>query len=395
MTHPQLDRWRADTPGCQNRIHLNSAGSSLMPRRVSEAIIAHTQLESAIGGYEAADERANEIESVYTETARLVHTAPGNIAITASATAAFVQCLSTIEFAPGDVLLTSRCDYTSYQISYLSLAKRLGVRVIHADDLPEGGIDPDSVGQLLNKEKVRFVSVSWVPTNSGLVQDVAAVSALCAAAGVPCHIDACQAIGQIPIDLSRLDCDYLSATGRKFLRGPRGIGFLYTADRALKRGDYPLFIDMRGAVWSAPGEFTVAETARRFEDWEFPYALVLGLGAAARYALEVGSAGGERAVRLAARLRAGLAAIPGVRTLDRGHNPCAIVTAEVAGHDGGEIKRRMLAHKVNIVSSLRWFGQYDFGEKKVDSAIRLSPHYFNTEAEVDLAVELVAALVPA
>jgi selenocysteine lyase/cysteine desulfurase len=360
-----------------------------MPRTVSDAIIAHTELESAIGGYEAADQEAAAIEAVYTHTARLIGTRPGNVAITANATAAFIQCISTVDFAPGDVIITSRCDYTSYQISYLALARRLGVRVLHAADLPEGGIDPDSVRQLLTTPKVKFVSVSWVPTNSGLVQDVASVGRLCAEAGVPYHIDACQAVGQIPIDLTTLNCDYLSATGRKFLRGPRGIGFLYTADRALQRGDYPLYIDMRGAVWSALDQFTVAETARRFEDWEFAYALVLGLGAAARYATEVGTEGGQRAFALAARLRAELAKIAGVRVLDRGRNPCAIVTAEVAGHDGAEVKRWMLEHNVNIVSTLRWFGQYDFGEKKVESGVRLSPHYFNTEAEVDRAVELI------
>jgi len=387
--HPNLPRWRADTPGVQNRTHLNSAGASLMPRPVSDAIIAHTELESAIGGYEAADQQAGAIEAVYADTARLIGTRPGNVAITANATAAFIQCISTIDFAPGDVLITSRCDYTSYQISYLALAQRLGVRVVHAADLPEGGIDPESVRQLLNTPKVRFVSVSWVPTNSGLVQDVAAVGRICAEAGVPYHIDACQAVGQIPIDLSALDCDYLSATGRKFLRGPRGIGFLYTADRALTRGDYPLYIDMRGAVWSAADQFTVADTARRFEDWEFPYSLVLGLGAAARYATEVGTEGGQRAFSLAARLRSALSLIKGVRVLDRDRNPCAIVTAEVAGHDGAEVKRWMLEHKVNIVSTLRWFGQYDFAEKKVASGVRLSPHYFNTEAEVDRAVELI------
>lgn len=384
--HPDLTRWRDDTPGTRNRIHLNSAGASLMPRPVTEAIQAHTTLESEIGGYEAADARADEIAAVYTDLARLINAKPANIAVMANATAAFIQAISTIDFAPGDVIITSRCDYTSYQINYLSLARRLGVRVLHAEDLPEGGIDPESVQRLLKTPRVRLVSVSWVPTNSGLVQDVVAVGKLCADAGVPYHVDACQAAGQIPIDMATLDCDYLSVTGRKFLRGPRGIGFLYASDRALHRGDFPLFIDMRGAVWSAPGEFTVADGARRFEDWEFPYALVLGLGAAARYANAVGVAGGHRAFALAARLRAGLATIPGVRVLDRGTNPCAIVTADVAGHDGAEIKRRMLEHRVNVVSTLRWFGQYDFAEKKVESGVRLSPHYFNTEAEVDQAI---------
>jgi selenocysteine lyase/cysteine desulfurase len=387
-----LARWRADTPGCLNRIHLNNAGASLMPRPVRTAIDAHIALESAIGGYEAADLRAAEVDQVYADLAGLVGGAPRNIAMTASATAAFSQCISTIDFSPGDVIITSRCDYTSYQIQYLALARRFGVRVLHAADLPEGGIDPDSVRQLLATPRVRLVSVSWVPTNSGLVQDVAGVGAACAPAGVPYHIDACQAVGQIPIDVDALRCDYLSATGRKFLRGPRGTGFLYASDKALARGDYPQFLDMRGATWSASDQFSVAPTARRFEG-EFPYALVLGLGAAASYATRVGVAeGGRLAFELAARLRAGLAGIPGVRVLDRGRAPCAIVTAEVAGHVSADIKARLDAHGVNSTALLRWYGQYDFGEKDVESAIRLSPHYFNTSEEVDRVVGLIASI---
>jgi selenocysteine lyase/cysteine desulfurase len=391
--NPDLARWRADTPGCLNRIHFNNAGASLMPSPVRAAIDTHIALESAIGGYEAADLRAAEVEQVYRDVASLVGAGPQNIAIGGSATAAFSQCLSTIDFSPGDVIITSRCDYTSYQIQYLALARRLGVLVLHAADLPEGGIDPASVRELLSTPRVRLVSVSWVPTNSGLVQDVAGVGAVCAAAGVLCHVDACQAVGQIPIDVDALQCDYLSATGRKFLRGPRGIGFLYASDRAMARGDFPLIIGMRGATWSARDQFALAPTARRFEVDEFPYALVLGLGAAASYANAVGVAeAGRLAFELAGRLRAGLAGIPGVRVLDRGRAPCAIVTADVAGHDGPEIKAHLAAHGVNCTVSLRWYGQYDFGEKGVDGAIRLSPHYFNTVEEVDRVVELIASL---
>jgi selenocysteine lyase/cysteine desulfurase len=389
-----LARWRADTTGCRHRNHLNNAGAALMPRPVVDAIHEHIDLESEIGGYEAADARESAIASAYRDIAALVGASAGNIAIVANATAGFVQSMSAFDFARGDVIVTSRCDYTSYQIHFLALAQRLGIVVRHAPDLPEGGIDPNAVREMLRRERVRLVHVSWVPTNSGLVQDVAAVGAACEASGVPYLVDACQAIGQIPIDVARLRCDYLSVTARKFLRGPRGIGFLYVSERALARGDYPLFVDMRGARWVERDRFALVENAQRFEDWEFPYALVLGLAAAARYATAVGvEEGGRRAARLAAALRERLSLIEGVRVLDRGRERCAIVTVDAAGCDASRLVEALRERGINASASLRWYGLIDFDEKGTSSALRLSPHYYNTEAEIDAAVDAVREIV--
>ncbi len=385
--------WRADTPGCAHRNHLNNAGAALMPRPVIDAITDHVRLESEIGGYEAADLCAEDVWRGYDYLAEIVGAQARNIAVVANATAGFVQALSSFDFKPGDVIVTTRCDYTSNQIQYLSLSTRLGVEIVHADDLPEGGVDPDSVRAIVRDRQPRLVAVSWIPTNSGLVQDVESVGLVCEEAGVPYIVDACQAVGQIPIDVTRLRCDYLSATARKFMRGPRGIGFMYASDRALERGDHPLFVDMRGARWVIARAYEVAPTARRYEDWEFPYALVLGQAAAARYALDVGvEAARSRAWGLAARLRSALGSIPGVRVLDRGGKQCAIVTATADGRHADSIVKALKERRINTVSSLREFGIYDFDAKGIETAVRLSPHYYNTEAEVDEAVAAVREL---
>src|SRR5207247_2203461 len=165
--------------------------------------------------------------------------------------------------------------------TYLCRAQRLGVETVRADDLPEGGVDPASVRRLASHPRTRLVALSWVPTNSGLVQDAAAVGAVCAELGVPYLIDACQAVGQLAVDVGALRCDFLAGTGRKFLRGPRGIGFLYVSDRMLERGAFPLFLDMRGADWTDPDAFRLADSARRFENWASASPLVLVLAAAA------------------------------------------------------------------------------------------------------------------
>jgi selenocysteine lyase/cysteine desulfurase len=267
----------------------------------------------------------------------------------------------------------------------LSMARRLGVEVRRAADLSEGGVDPDSVAALLVQAPCRVVALSWIPTNSGLVQAASAVGEVCRAAGVPYLIDACQAVGQIAIDVSTLGCDYLAATGRKFLRGPRGSGFLYVSDRALERGDYPLLVDMRGAEWTAPDAFHLFDGARRFEKWEFAHALALGLGAAVHYALQVGAAGPARARALAARLRERLATIRGVRLMDRGRELAAIVTVATDGRDPAELKRSLRARGINTSVSARDDAVIDMDEKRVASVLRLSPHYYNTEDELERA----------
>ena len=380
-------QWREETPGCTRCIHLNNAGAGLMPKSVLESITTHLQREASFGAYESADDAEAAITEVYANVARLLGAQPRNVAIVENSTVAFFQALSAFDFRPGDVIVTTRNDYISNQLAYLSLGKRHGIEVRRAKDLPTGGVDPQSVKELLRSVQVRLLAVTWVPTNSGLMQPVEALGEIAEAAGVPYLIDACQAVGQISIDVGKLRCDFLSATARKFLRGPRGIGLLYVSDRALKRGDFPLYIDMRGAEWVAADRFQPVEDARRFENWEFAYSLVLGLGEAARYALSIGiERGGRRARELALRLRSALGELRGVRVLDRGADLAAIVTAEVSGWDAQELCHLLRQRGINTSASVRAYAVIDMDEKHATSALRLSPHYYNTEEEIDSAV---------
>jgi selenocysteine lyase/cysteine desulfurase len=389
-----LRQWRADTPGCASRIHLNNAGAALMPRSVSVAVADHLELERDTGGYEAAHQGTDAVAAAYGNLATLVGAHARNIAIVENATVAVAQALSVFDWSPGDTIVTTSADYASNQIMYLSLAKRRGVRVVRAPDLAEGGVDPEALRAALRATSARLVSISWVPTNSGLVQAVPEVAAICGEAGVPLLVDACQAVGQIPTDLGRLRCDFLAATARKFLRGPRGIGFLYVSDEALSRGWHPLYVDMHGAEWITPDEFRLASDARRFENWEFAYTLILGLGEAARYALEVGvGRAGARAVALAGRVRTRLARIPGVRVRDRGRDLCAIVTASVDGRAVKDLVGRLRARGINVHESTRDDEVIDMDGKRVSSLLRVSPHYYNTVEEVDGFAEALSSIL--
>lgn len=389
-----IRRWRRDTPGCEGRIHLNNAGAALMPNPVLEAIRDHLDLEAEIGGYEAEEAVAGRLAEARELLGRVIGAGREQIAIVENATVAVSQALSAFDFHPGDVLVTTRHDYTSNQLMYLSLARRLGIEVLRAGELPEGGADPESVRRLVAHPRCQLVCLSWVPTNSGLVQAAEEVGEICEAAGVPYLVDACQAVGQIPVDVGRLRCDYLAATARKFLRGPRGIGFLYVSERAIARGDAPLYVDMHGAALVDPGRYVLAADARRFENWEFPHALVLGLGEAARYALEAGiEATGARAMELAAEVREKAAALPGVRIADRGARLCAIATVEVAGRDTGELGLRLRQAGVNVHVSLKGEGPRNAPEAGATQVLRISPHYYNTGEEIGRAVAVLGGLL--
>jgi selenocysteine lyase/cysteine desulfurase len=390
---------RADTPACASLIHLNNAGTGLMPMPVVEAINAHLALEMQMGGYEAAAQTTATTQSVYEAVATLLGCTPRNIALRDNATSAYNQALSAIPFQAGDVILTTRNDYSSNQIAFFSLHKRFGVKVMHAPDMPEGGVDADAVRQLIRDHRPKLVAVTHIPTNSGLVQPVAEIGRLCREADVLYLVDGCQTAGQLPVNVVEIGCDFFSATGRKFLRGPRGTGFLYVSDRVLASGIEPLLPDMRGADWVADTEYRSQPTAQRFEDWEFSYALLHGLGVAARYAMNVGmEAIGARASSLAAQCRRELQAIDGVRVLDKGAELCAIVTFMLTGAaatqwDATSFKAVLQERSVNCSLSMRNFALLDFEQKGVDWAVRFSPHYYNTEEEITTATSTVAELL--
>ena len=386
---------RADTPGCETVIHFNNAGCGLAAQPVLQVMLDHLQLQARIGGYEAADQREDGVRGFYAAIAELIHAQPEHIAFARNATDAYSKALSAIPFERGDVILTTRNDFISNQIAFLALRKRFGVEVVHAPDLPEGrGVDVDAMAALMRSRRPRLVAATHVPTNSGLVQPVAEIGRHCRELDLLYLVDACQSVGQFDVDVNAIGCDLLSATCRKWLRGPRGTGFLYVSERALRAGYEPLFIDMHGAHWTEPERYQPVDTAARFEEWEFPYATVLGCAAAARYALRVGlPAISRRSPALAADLRDRLAEIPGVRVLDRGPRPAAIVTFAIAGWEAEPFRQAIAERGINATVSMREHARYDFADKDVEWCLRLSPHYYNTGTEVDTVVAAITELV--
>jgi selenocysteine lyase/cysteine desulfurase len=386
-----VERARAETPGCEHVLHLNNAGSSLPPKPVLDAVIGHLELEARIGGYEAHEANEEAIERFYGATAQLIGARPGEIAFCSSATRAWDMAFYAFRFEPGDRLLTSVADYISNYIAYLQVAERDGVEVVTVPNDQHGQVSVDALRKLVD-ERVKLITITHVPTNGGLVNPIAAIGAIAREAGVPYLVDACQSAGQLPLDVDAIGCDALSATGRKYLRGPRGSGFLYVRSGLLERLEPPL-VDMRAADWVAPDRYVLRADGRRFEEWEQDYAAKIGLARAIDYALEWGVDDiWERVQALGERLRTSLDELDGVSTRDAGAERCGIVTFEVEGVDAAAVKEALARRDVNVTVSATSSAVIDSLERGLPDLVRASVHYFNTEDELDGAVEAVGRL---
>ena len=383
-----LERVRADTPGVEHVVHLDNAGSALPPRQVVDAVVEHLQREAEIGGYEAAAERTDRWEHTYDALALLLGADRDEIAVVENATRAWDMAFYAFAFQPGDRILTGRAEYASNWIALKHVTDRTGASIEVVPDDESGQIDVAALERLLD-ERVKLVSLVHVPTQSGLVNPAAAVGRVTRAAGVPLLLDACQSIGQLPVDVNEIGCDILSGTGRKFLRGPRGTGFLYVRRELIERLEPPL-LDMHAAEWQPDGSYRIRADARRFENWETYYAGKVGLGVAVDYALAIGIEDGwERIQALASRLRAELAELPGVTVLDRGAVLGATVTFTVADLPAAEVQRRLAAERINVSVMDAASARLDFDPRGLEEAVRSSVHYYNSDEEIDVLVDAV------
>ncbi|SNB73948.1 Selenocysteine lyase/Cysteine desulfurase [Arboricoccus pini] len=386
-----IEAIRAATPGVGRRVHLNNAGASLLSSPVLETVIGHLRRESEIGGYEAAAEAAPRFEAIYDSLARLLNATADEVALFSSATTAWQAAFYALSFGPGDRILTARAEYAANYVAFLQVARRTGARIEVIPDDQDGVLDPAALAEMLD-ERVKLIAITWAPTNGGLVNPAAEVGSVARAHGIPYLLDACQAVGQFPVDVEVIGCDMLTGTGRKFLRGPRGTGFLYV--RAGFCHDLePAMIDHGGAPWKAPDRYELRADARRFETWEKDWAAFLGLGAAIDYALGLGLAGiAERCQHLAGRLRDGLRAVPGITLHDLGPKPSAIVSFTVAGWTADEIMASAGNAGINVNVSRPDSTLLDAQARHLPAVVRASPHYYNNETELDRLLSLLRDL---
>lgn len=390
-----IEAVRAQTPGCGSTIHLNNAGSSLPPTIVLDAVVDYLQTEALVGGYEIADDRQADLDAVYRSAADLLGGAKENWAFVESATRGWNAGFSALRFRPGDRVLTTKAEYPSNMAGLLRAAEVQGVDVVIVPDDEHGQVDVVALESLLD-DRTRLVSLTHVPTQGGLINPADRVGAILRETSILYQVDACQSVGQIPVNVDALGCDILSFTGRKFLRGPRGTGMVWASDRALAEMGNPAGVDMRGATWDAPMSVRPAPSALRFEPYEVFYAGKVGLATAIDYAAGIGvDEIAARNTMLSTRLRDALAALDGVAVHDKGERLSAIVTFSVEGHEAPDIKDVLRSKTINVSVTSQASARLDFPERGLDQVVRASVHYFNSIDEIDALVATIAALAQA
>jgi selenocysteine lyase/cysteine desulfurase len=391
-TEIDVERARRETPGCETVSHFNNAGSSLPPQPVMDAVIGHLELESEIGGYEAADAAQTKLDHTYSVVSNLLNCSPDEVALVENATRAWDMAFYAMTFQPGDRILTCAAEYASNYIAYLQVAKKTGAVIEVIPNDGHGQVSVDALSEMLNEDGVGLVGITHVPTNGGLVNPAEEIGALTREAGVPYLLDACQSAGQWPLDVDKIGCDMLSVTGRKFLRGPRGTGFLYVRKGMIPLLEPPL-LDLHAATWTSLDKYEIDPTARRFENWESYVAGRIGLGVAADYALGWGiEAIQERVTYLADLLRASLEEVSGVRIRDLGENRCGIVTFTHERVSAAALKEILGRQQINVSVTSLSSTRIDMESRGLTSMVRASVHYYNTEKEIEGLVAVIGGV---
>jgi cysteine desulfurase/selenocysteine lyase len=385
-----IARVRADTPGCEKVLHLNNAGASLTPTVVLERVKAHLDLEAEIGGYEASDLAAEEHDRVYASIAKMLGCKPEEIALVESATRAWDGVFYALaeQFEPGDKILTAANEYVSNYLAFLQTVRKRGIEIVVIPNEPDGEISLRALEAAIEQHgsRVKLIALTHVPTNGGLVQPAATVGRIARRSKIPFLLDACQSVGQMPLRVEELGCDMLSATGRKYLRAPRGTGFLYVKQSLLEQLEPPL-LDMRSAEWVARDRYEIRKDAKRFETWESSLACRLGMGTAVEYAIKLGLENiAARVVLLSEQLRKLLAEIPSVIVRDlpgRGsQSRCGIVTFTHEHHTAQAIFERMRDQRINVRVTPIMGTRIDMEDRGLPEMVRASVHYYNTEGEL-------------
>jgi cysteine desulfurase / selenocysteine lyase len=385
-------RARQDTPGCEQVLHFNNAGAALMPGQVLDAVTGHLRLEAEIGGYEAAESARDAVEHVYDAISQLIACQREEIAIIENATRAWDMAFYSLPFQSGDRILTSIAEYASNYISFLQIAQRTGAVVEAIPNDENGQVSVEALQSMID-ERVKLIAITHVPTNGGLVNPAIEIGKIARQAHILYLLDACQSVGQMPIDVQAIGCDMLSATGRKYLRGPRGTGFLYVRRDLIEQLEPP-FLDLHAATWVTKDSYKIRDDARRFENWETNYATKIGLGVSIDYALAWGlEAIWTRVSTLASTFRNLLSHIPRVQVQDLGVQKCGIVTFTIAGRDPREIRDRLAGQKINVHASLAASTRLDMDQRGLAGVVRASVHYYNTEEEIKRFCDFITRLI--
>lgn len=387
-----INRARTETRYCEDVVHFNNAGAALMPIPVANTLHEYLYKEEQIGGYETANEEKESLDNFYRAAGKLLNCETDEIAFAENATRAWDMAFYSFKFSPGDKILTTLAEYGSNVIAYIQQTKRYGVEVIFVPNDEYGQIDIQVLENLVD-DRVKLISISHIPTGGGLVNPARAVGKIAKSANIPYLLDACQSVGQLPLNVEEIGCDILCSTGRKYLRGPRGTGLLYVRKGLIEQLEPPL-LDQHAATLISPTVYKIRSDAKRFENWEQYLAGKVALGTAIDYALSYGlELIQSRIYHLSKILRTKLINIEGVGITDEGLEKCGIITFTATQLTPPTIKQHLRKHRINLSTSKGSGSLVSFQHRDLTEVVRASVHYYNTEQEIDYFIETLRTIL--
>ncbi|MBI4497537.1 MAG: aminotransferase class V-fold PLP-dependent enzyme [Chloroflexi bacterium] len=380
-----IEHLRRDIPATQRMVYMNTGWSGPSPRPVLEAIRDYLEFENTEGptARPVLDRRTKVRDGARAAFAGLVNATPDEIALSDNTTEGLNIVLNGLRWAPGDELVTDDFEIAAGLVPCYYARAKWGVAVniveLDAQDSPEQFL---ARWDAAITPRTKLVMVSHIFYCTGMLAPVKDLIALAHARGARVLVDAAQSVGQLPVDVRDLGVDYYAFPCHKWLLGPDGVGALYIR-RDLVPDLLPMKVGGRGAAsYDHHGGFAPAtDDIHKFEVSTTNVGLLAGATAAIAYLETVGIAHAfARSRALAARLRDGFDRIPGVTITSPHDGPLTtgLVTFRLEGVDPHQVVEA-LWERARIVGRAIVY----------PSAVRLSLDFFNTEDEVDLAVETV------
>ncbi|MDH0496021.1 aminotransferase class V-fold PLP-dependent enzyme [Comamonas aquatica] len=372
--------------------YFNQAAGGLMPGRVLQAVTDYMQREQALGSYVAAQQAQPQLQQLYVQLAALLHCQPTDIALTTGNTHGWCAVVGALPLKAGDRVLVTPGEWGGNYAMLLQLQARTGCVLETMPCTADGHIDLAALEAGLDA-RVQLIALTWVPANGSTVYDAQALGQLCARQGIPYIIDAAQALGHIPVDVQALQCDVLTAPGRKWLCGPRGTGLVYLKPGFAARLQ-PMTVDHVSCPITPSGP-VLRQDARMLEQSESSVALKLGLLAALDTAQAEGWAQRFAAIAERARqLRSALADVQGLRLHSLAAAPadCGIVPFTLQGHTPAQVQQALLQCHIQVAASGMGFTPLDMQARGLGAVVRASVSAHTTDTDIQALVQALQAL---
>jgi selenocysteine lyase/cysteine desulfurase len=342
----------------------------------------YMQREQAIGAFVAAQQVQPQLQQLYARLAELLHCAPADIALTTGNSHGWNAVVGALPLAVGDRVLVAPGEWGGNYAMLLQLSARTGCVVETMPCTPDGALDLVALEALLDA-RVKLIALTWVPANGCTVYDAHGLGRLCARHGIAYVIDAAQALGHIPVDVQALQCDALTAPGRKWLCGPRGTGVVYLKPGFVERLQ-PQVVDHLSCPITANGP-ALRRDARVLEQSEASMALKLGLLAALDSAQAQGWNQRFAAIaQRAAQLRTALTGVPGLKLCHLADAPtsCGIVAFTLEGYTPAQVQQALLAQEIQVAASGMGYTPLDMQARGLAAVVRASVAWHTSEADI-------------